>query len=181
MNMYSTRKSAFQKDVFWEINNLEIIRTTDGVQNRIPFKKISSIRFFYHPARYRTNQYMCEIKGDNIKYKISSVSYESFANFKSKATDYNFFIEELYKEVKKGNPKCVFRIGNSVVIYFTHIIITLFVLVVLYFALSFLGGIIFIKLIVLGFYLIYTIKSLVINKPKIITSNELPKSVLAKT
>lgn len=180
---YTFKKSAIEKIQHWELTNTGVSFKQEGKADAlIPYQHISSIRVSYKPFRFRANNYSCIISAGTGKTEIFSTSYESFGKFSDLRATYTPFVKELVHNTRNANPFCQIAAGQSHIKYYGHILVTSSVIVMLLILFSFIpivGGVAFtIKMLLIGYYIVYIFKSFYVNVPKSVSGYAIPQKVL---
>lgn len=180
---YTFKKSAFEKIQHWELTDNGLSFKQEGKTDAlIPYQYISTIRMQYKPFRYRTYNYSCIISTGTSSVELFSTSYEGFADFSDLRETYTPFVKELVKTVQENNPNCIIQVGQTSSVFFGTLALNIFLLFVLLGLVYFIpiqGNMsIVIKLVLVGYYFFYVVKSFKKNKPKQATSSEIPSEVL---
>ncbi|TZF83604.1 hypothetical protein FW774_08990 [Pedobacter sp. BS3] len=181
---YIFRKSALEKTQYWELTDEGILCRQEGKTDAlIPYQKVQSIRLSYLANnRYRLNNYCCKITAGQKTADILSSSYEGMATFNNQADTYIPFVKELVKRVKNTNPYCNLYAGQTPFVFYGNIAFTFVIVVILFLIFYYLpisGGLsIFVRLMLIGYYAIFLVKSFRVNKPQQITGYEIPANIL---
>lgn len=180
---YTFKKSAIEKIQHWELTDIGVLfRQKDKADTMVPYRHISNISMSYKPFRFRPNNYSCTISANTGKAEIFSTSYENFGNFSDLSTTYTPFVRELVQRTRNANPFCQITAGQSHIQYYGHLLLTSSVIAMLLILFSFIpiaGGVAFaLKMMLIGYYIIYIFKSFYINVPRSVSGYDIPQKVL---
>lgn len=180
---YTFKKSAIEKIQHWELTDGGISFRQEGKADAlVPYQHISSIKVSYKPFRFRPNNYSCIISAGAVKTEIFSTSYENFGKFSDLRATYTPFVKELVHNTRNANPFCQITAGQSHIKYYGHLLLTSSVIAMLLILFSFIpivGGVAFtIKMLLIGYYIVYIFKSFYINVPHNVNGYDIPPKVL---
>lgn len=180
MLIYKIKPNAFKPLNEWHLTPSSLINLENGFEKlAIPYSYIQSIRLSYNPLRYRTYNYECEIiTYHQIKLKILSTSYHSFANFTNQASSYNPFVKELVKQTYEANPLCKVYSGLSKTKFIISYLFTFSVVILVSWMLLSFGGALPAGLLMFGYFLFFLVVGFKKNCPKKIVNDQIPASVL---
>lgn len=182
---YKFRKSVLEPTKTLILNYYELVVLEKEVELfKIPYKNIKTIRIYYKPQRYRPNNYECCITYGNSSYRIKSTSYNSVGNFSDLSHIYIPFVEALVAKVFQTNSKAKLFAGNTNTTYWFYVFIstiTVLGLAILFLMLPLPGGFGFILgILMVVYYLFYSLKMFIKNYPIQITDGNIPDKVLPK-
>ncbi|MEE1885425.1 hypothetical protein [Pedobacter flavus] len=102
---YSFRKSAINKNQYWDILHEGLFLQEAGKEDKIiPYNQIKLIRLSFKPILDKNNSYSCSIDSNSGTYDILSNSYKSIGKYVDKTAEYNEFIKNLIEQLKSRNP-----------------------------------------------------------------------------
>ena len=181
MEKFTYVKSAFSKEISFELYPKSIHMTTQNGTSYIPYGEIKSVRLQHDPTRIKQDRYICTIKHGLGNLEFSNAHYVSPANFKDVSEEYRAFINALHTKLD-NYPAIKYFAGNSKTKYIIYFLISIVSMVLVFgvgfFMFSAISGLIAVKLLLfIGYcYLVY--KYLKKNKPAEYTPQKLPSQVL---
>lgn len=182
MTSYSFRKSAFDKEKKYRLDEKSLMIDANGTVTHIPYEDISLIRLSYMPDRMRSNNYQCNIESGKGNFSFLSSSYVSFANFKSDHAAYKTFVTELISRVSTANPEVSLLSGKPKTSYYLSVVvmIVLFVAVALliYYLGDYMSSISWLKFILILLLIPMAFSYIMKNKPGVFTSDNIPAKLL---
>ena len=180
MISYFVKRNAFSPEEEWLLTDTALIKVVDGAQiSNIPLNDITSLRLYYNPLRYRTDNYECElIISAGYKIKIQSTSYNSFATFDNQANSYNPFVKQMIANLSATNKLAKIFTGLSKKKFVITYVISLAIVVFVVYILSFFPGAKLIRLLMFAYFAFYIIVGFRKNWPKDIVNNHIPEKVL---
>lgn len=180
---YTFRKSVLENAKTYRLDaNMLVVSAENSKSFSLPFDNIDSIRLYYSPHRFKTHNYNCRITHKGGILLINSSSYDSFGEFSDNRYEYNKFVRALVAAVEAKNTNLQVYAGNMHSTYWFYVFITTVTvlgLAALFSILPIAGGFGFIiGLILVAFYLFYSLKMFIKNYPKQITADSIPEKVL---
>lgn len=182
---YAYRKSALENAKTYSLAENELVISEGNTKKfALPYTDISAIRLFYSPHRYRTHNYVCLVESKHGKFEIKSTSYVSFGEFSDKRYSYKRFVTAFVQEASSKSTNVKLFTGNTTSKYWFYMFITTVTvlgLAGLFAILPIPGGFGFIVgLLMVAYYLFYSLKMFAKNYPRQITNDIIPDKVLPK-
>jgi len=188
MISYSTRKNAFTGTQTFALDQtgLDIIEDKRSPQ-RILLADIICVRLEFHPTRFETERYRCEIRTrQNKQWEFFNRSYEGVASFRDTSTEYAQFVRELHAALPRVNPGCQFVAGCTGARYWINVAAMVFTALVLMALLAFLvmvgmHWIALLKMLLIAAFTPVAIQWLRRNRPRRYQPTAIPEEVLPAT
>lgn len=182
MSYYHHIPHAFSGQVSYTVGDSVLEIGGDEAQS-IGYDSISTIILQYDPTRIELNRYITTIVHTNGKIEITNSSYVSFGEFHEHNEAYCEFIEALHEKASEVNPNISYHQGTTKINYIFSIFISVFIVVVLLFAIFYsfshqFMGLVAVKVIVLLFSFPYLITYIKNNRPQPYDPKQIPSEVL---
>lgn len=182
---YTFRKSVLEQAKTYKLTQDSVTVTEQGnTAFAIPYNQIHSIRLYYQPQRFRTNNYVCKVQYNNGSMLIKSTSYTTVGHFADLSYTYTPFVKELVKITLQKNLNAKVYSGNTFALYWLYVFITTATVLGLAafftFFPVFAGFGFIVSILVIAYYLFYSLKMFVRNYPKRVPNGTIPDTVLPK-
>jgi hypothetical protein len=183
---YTYRQSILTQPWTFSLEDNALLWQEEGKPSiiKIALNDISSVQPVFDPTRVQLNRYVLNLKTTNGKtIKLASTSYKGISDFEDQAASYTPFVQALHAQLAKANPSALFVKGISKTGYFFSFLVLIFLaLLFVIGGLLLLNGVthpvIFIKLVLLLFFIPALWRYLKCNKPGTYDPMNLPANIL---
>ncbi len=171
MISYTQKLNHFSKTTKWQLHEKGLIMTEDGgVEWKIPFGNITSVRLRFEPSRAETRRYAMRIQAGR-ELTLTNINYRGFMDFEEQSEDFNAFVYAFHEALRRANPNATYKAGSTLGAFIGNVILNVFVLTLLvgvgiFFITTGMWGIAAVKAAIILFYVPIMLIQLKKNFPK---------------
>lgn len=182
---YQVRAHLLDKPRTFRLTEHELEIEEEGAPpQRLELSSISEIRLRFQPTKAQSNRYQCELITSNKKVRFVSMHFRGLLDFEDRGPEYSLFCRELCARVAKRNPavRCVGGLGP--ILFYVSLTLTVLLLGgFMIFLAAFwdaVHGLHFVRIMMLIFLVILTVKYFIGNRPRIFDPTLLPADALPR-